>query len=762
VLSHLPKFREDLEVIPRVADGGAIRYYIKDPDSKQIFEFGEEEYLLCQQIDGQTPFRYVLSAFQAKTGISLEINQIEAFTRKLKSLGLLDSKEKALYRTGVAEKRIGLYNPDSLLGLLAKGLGGCFSLPFLVTASLFAILSLGVALKFGREFLFEFNALKELFGPVIVLPIVFLGVFMVSPLGEVAKGIACKHYGGQVPEFGVLLAFRVYPRFYADVSDIFWFMMKPVRLRVLGAGLLSQFLLWGVCILGWQGTEAGTGLHSFFLIFVAASSIFFLLNLFPLIERDGYYLLSTWLEIPDLSNRAKAWTKSWVLRRPLPEPISAREILIFKRYGLLVGPFEVLLWCLVLGLVGSHLIRSLDGVGACLFVILLLLRFEDTLRRFFMKIPLLHWTLGSEGGGVKLRFVSRFGLWIAFVILMFVPYPFEAGGDFRLLPLHEQGIRVQVSGELAAVFVEEGQWVDKGQPVARLLGREQRKRVEQVKASIDEASARREMLVEGAKPEEIAKAAQEVNTVAKSLEYSQSQAERAVKMFNNKAISEKDYEIALRFRDLDRERLELAKKNLELVKSGFREEQVEAVEAEIRRLEVELAHVEEDLELVTIVSPIEGRIITPRLSEKVGQYLIIGDLFAVVEDSRTLLADIEVPQDDIGEVEIDAQVKLRTWAYPNTVFKGKVITIAPVAFEKSRRKIQRAFSEREWLIEQNETIRKEGKVVRVISELDNADGLLRTDMTGYAKIESQWRPVGVAFTRWLIRFLFVEVWSWIP
>jgi hypothetical protein len=35
-------------------------------------------------------------------------------------------------------------------------------------------------------------------------------------------------------------------------------------------------------------------------------------------------------------------------------------------------------------------------------------------------------------------------------------------------------------------------------------------------------------------------------------------------------------------------------------------------------------------------------------------------------------------------------------------------------------------------------------------------------MTGYAKIESKERPVVVAFTRWLMRFLFVEVWSWIP
>jgi multidrug resistance efflux pump len=749
-------------MIPRVIEGGGIRYYIRDPGSDEIFELGEEEYLLCKYLDGQTPLRYVLSAFQAKTGISLEIKQVEAFARKLRSLRLLDSKEKVFYRTDVAEKRIGLCNPDRLFGLLAKGLRGCFSLPFLVTSFMIFILSLGVAVTFGREFIYEFNFMRELFGPIIVLPIALLGFFVVSPLGEVAKGIACKHYGGQVPEFGVLLAFRVFPRFYSDISDIFWFMTKSARMRVLCAGLLSQFLLWGVCILAWQGSEIGTGLNSFFLFFVAASSIFFLLNLFPLIERDGYYLLSSWLEISDLRHRAKAWTKSWILRRPLPEPISARETIIFKRYGLLVGPFEVLFWCLVLGLVGSHLIRSMDGVGACLFVILLILRFEGTLRRFFMKIPLLHWTLGSEGGGVKLRLVTRWGLWIAFIILLFLPYPFEAGGDFKLLPLDEQGIRPQVSGEIASVFVEEGQWVEKDQPVARLIGRDQRKRVESTKAALDQTQAKLDLLRKGAKPEAIAAAKQEVKTAAKSLEYSILAAARYAKLIKDNAASQQNYENALKVRDLDRERMELAKRKLEYVESGAREEEIQAVEAEIRRLKVELRHAEEDLELTLLTSPIAGRIITPNLSQKIGQMLIEGDLFAVVEDAQKIIAEIEVPQNDIGEVKIGARVKLRTWAYPNTVFRGKVISIAPVAFEKSRKKIERSLSEREWLIEQNETLRKEGKVVRVISELDNADDLLRTDMTGYAKIESQWRPVGVAFTRWLIRFLFVEVWSWIP
>ena len=89
------------------------------------------------------------------------------------------------------------------------------------------------------------------------------------------------------------------------------------------------------------------------------------------------------------------------------------------------------------------------------------------------------------------------------------------------------------------------------------------------------------------------------------------------------------------------------------------------------------------------------------------------------------------------------------------------MSIAPVAYEKSRKRVERTLTETELIIEKNEIIREQGKVVRVLSELSNADGLLKTDMTGYAKIECEKKPVGIAFTRWLVRFITVEVWSWI-
>lgn len=759
---RLPTLRKDLEIVPRIGEGGAFRYLIKEVPSGEIFEFGEAEYFLCEEFGRGTSAEAIQRSFQERFGVSLPVRQLEAFGRRLEGLGLAVYEGKPAGAAGRAVREPRTYrllDPDRLLGFMARNLSWCFSRPALLAVAVAVGMGIGVAFKFGGDFLGELLLLRM---TDLLFLAALLGLFVITPLAEIAKGVACKRHGGTVHAFTMSFAFRIVPHFFCEVADAMWFMGKAERAKTLQAGLVLRALLWSIGIIAWKNTESGTPLGQFWVLFTLASTVLFLLRINPVGEQEGYYLLSNRLDIPDLHNRAKALAQAWIFRRPLPEPLTPRELVIFKRFGLPALIFEIVFWGLVLGFMGYHLIDAFKGVGACLFSIFLLLRFEDDLRRFFFRIPFPRWSLGGQAGGAKLRLLVRFVLLSAFVLLMFVPYPFEAGGSFRLLPVEEKGIRAQITGDIVSVFVEEGQWVEKGQPVARFSGREQKKRVEEVKASLDQERANLALLEAGAKPEEIAKARQEVQTAAKSLEYTTTEAGRAEKMFKEKALSEKDYLTALRFRDMDRERLALAKKNLELVKSGFRDESITAAEARIRLLEVELVHAEEDLELTTLLSPMAGRIITPRLAGKVGQFLAVGDLFAVVEVADPIIADIEVPEEDIGEVEIGVRVKLRTWAYPNTVFWGRVVEIAPVAYEKSRKKIERAFSEREWLVEQNETIREKGKVVRVLSELPNKDGLLKTDMTGYAKIQGGWKPVGVAFTRWLIRFLFVEVWSWIP
>jgi len=62
----------------------------------------------------------------------------------------------------------------------------------------------------------------------------------------------------------------------------------------------------------------------------------------------------------------------------------------------------------------------------------------------------------------------------------------------------------------------------------------------------------------------------------------------------------------------------------------------------------------------------------------------------------------------------------------------------------------------------NAEVSEYGRVVRVQMEIENADGRLRPEMTGHAKVEGDTQPAGLAFTRGLARFFMIEVWSWIP
>jgi putative peptide zinc metalloprotease protein len=762
----LPRFRNDLNITSRISSGGGFNYVIKDPSSNDFYEFGEEEFFICKQLDGRTSLESIQIAFENHFGFPFELNQLEAFINQLSALGLLFvGKETASYVSWSSSRQVKLrplFDPNRLLGLLAKYFSWCFSRFFLICSCIVILLGFGVMFKYFSVFANE--------SPIIWQPGPFfletaLGLFVINVLEEISKGVACKYYGGNVYEFGVWFSYRMIPHPYVDISDAFWSLSRSDRMRVFFSGLFLQTLVLGLAIIVWRHTISFPSLHTFSTIFILAAFFFMLLNLIPLFPRDGYILMSMWLEVADIYNRSRALCRSWIFRRPLPEPLSTREILGFKWYGVLSVGLIFILWTLFIIMLGILLIWQwkLKGVGACIFLVFLTLRFEDQIKGWIMRIPGLRGILADKIKSIKFTRMVKWGLLALFIVIMLLPYPFEPGGDFKLIPIKQLAIRAEVPGQIYSVLVKENQWVNEGQQLVILSDKDQQTSVKEAKAAYEAAVEKLKMYYLGPSPEQIAMAEQEVKVTAKSLEFSTVEADRAAKMFTEKAIADKDYQAYLKTRDEDREKYILAKKNLDVVKSWPRPEEIKMQEAEVQRLKAELDLAEKNLHLTKLVSPMEGKIISAYPFQTVGQFLAVGDVFAIVEDTRTILAEIEVPEEDfLEEVRIGARVKLKTWAYPTKTFYGKVIAIAPTGYDKSKHHLDRVPSEKEWRFSNKEALPDNGKVIRVLSEFPNPDGLLKTDMTGYAKINGRWMPVGVAFTRWLVRFIMVEVWSWIP
>jgi putative peptide zinc metalloprotease protein len=761
-MSRLPRLRSDLEITTRLVEGEPLQYLIRDPHNDKIYAYGDREYFICQRLDGQTPFPDIQDAFYQQFNLSLDLLQLEAFVRHLASLQLVEynlEPQEISWHFPVYYKKHTLGNPDRWMQKLAVAFSWCFNRTFAIGLGLLFLLALILFVTYFNKFHREVVNLLWNPGPFFLETLI--GILFINVVGELGKAIALKHYAGNVPEACVGLAYRLVPTFHFDLSDLYM-RKKPRQQVIFSAGLVAQLFFWCIGIIAWKITYPWTMMHKFWVIFTVAAQFFFLINLIPLLPRDGYYLLSNWLEVPDLWNRSRDLVKAWFYRHPLPEPLTPREQLGFKIFGGLSIVFLFSFWLVVLGLLGYLLIWhwKLKGLGACLFLTILGLRYGDAMKQigkmFFS--PRNH--LAGQEGFIRTKPLIKLGMLAIVIIIFLIPYPFEAGGEFKLWPINQLSIRAVVSGEITKVLVEEGQWVKKGQTLALLLDKDYRARLDSFREALNANLEKLTWMRKGPKPQEVAKAEQEVKLAAKALQYSSVEATRYTKMYQEKAVSNKDYMDALKARDEDRERLALAKKNLEVVKNPYRPEEIKAQEAEVRRLEAEVTLAEKNLQLTEILSPQEGRLITAAPLQKVGQYLDVGDLLGVVEDSRTFIAEIEVPEEDIEEVKPGGKVKLRTWAYPRKTFQGKVMSVAPTGYDESRKRVMRVLTEKEFRTMQ--VVPEQGRVIRVVSQFPNTDGLLRSDMTGYAKIEGAWMPLGVAFTRWLVRLVMVEIWSWIP
>ncbi|WP_370402686.1 HlyD family secretion protein [Sulfitobacter sp. JB4-11] len=344
---------------------------------------------------------------------------------------------------------------------------------------------------------------------------------------------------------------------------------------------------------------------------------------------------------------------------------------------------------------------------------------------------------------------TRWGVWVrrgllvsTLVTLLFVaflPYQYDAGGDFAILPDTRVQVIARVPGELAEVLVDEGDTVQAGEVLARQQGIEERYALAVAKAALAKAEAQFETLQSGATPEELRVAEEQVSRVEVELPFLEAEAERADELLERGAIPQSQAEaIKSRFETAKAD-LRTAQANLENVQALAQESEIAASRADIDRLSAEVAYYEQLLKDTEIVAPVPGRVVIINEKPVRGTYLQTGELLMEIEDHRFAQAEIQLPETDISLIKIGQLVRLKSWAMPGKEWVGTVASIAPVA-------------------ERQEF----GQVVRVRTRLANDDGSFRPGMTGFAKIEGPEMRVWEAYSRLFVRFVLVEIWGWIP
>ena len=123
---------------------------------------------------------------------------------------------------------------------------------------------------------------------------------------ELGHAYAVKRGGGEVHEMGVMfLVFAPVP--YVDASASAAFRGKWQRIGVAAAGILVELFLASLAMFVWLTTEPGAIRAMAFNVMLIGGISTVLFNANPLLRFDGYYMLSDFLEIPNLALRSNKY-----------------------------------------------------------------------------------------------------------------------------------------------------------------------------------------------------------------------------------------------------------------------------------------------------------------------------------------------------------------------------------------------------------------------------------------------------------------------
>jgi putative peptide zinc metalloprotease protein len=142
-------------------------------------------------------------------------------------------------------------------------------------------------------------AMENLFWLWLIYPVV-------KALHEFGHAYAVKRWGGEVHEMGIMLLVFV-PIPYMDASSASAFREKYQRVMVGAAGIMTEAFLAAIAMWVWAGVEPGAVRAVAFNVMIIAGVSTLLFNGNPLLRFDAYYILSDYLEIPNMGHRANRY-----------------------------------------------------------------------------------------------------------------------------------------------------------------------------------------------------------------------------------------------------------------------------------------------------------------------------------------------------------------------------------------------------------------------------------------------------------------------
>ena len=308
---HAPRRSGSVRVLPAPDAPDAV--ILHEPTSGTYLRLSRRGLAIYEDLDGERSVREIAMRHAERTGLD-DPATVYATVAALQAAGLVtmpriagEERDARLMRLLdlVLAPRLEIPDADGLATALHRVLRPLFSRPGVVAA-----IAVGVAGSVGLARTFR-EASPADFG-VAGLVVAFSGLALAGVGHEAAHAVATKAEGRRVGRAGVgLMMFT--PVIWVDTSDA-WFIPRTRRAIVNAAGPLFNFALAGV--FGILAATTAGRVQDLAVWLAIANLVSVVFNLSPLLEFDGYYVLSDLTNVNALRRKALRFVFSDLVRHP--------------------------------------------------------------------------------------------------------------------------------------------------------------------------------------------------------------------------------------------------------------------------------------------------------------------------------------------------------------------------------------------------------------------------------------------------------------
>lgn len=285
-------------------------------------------------------------------------------------------------------------------------------------------------------------------------------------LHELGHGLFTKVWGGQVNECGVVFVVGT-PLPYVDASAATGFTAKRHRLMVGAAGMAVELFLAAIALLLWIQMPAGFFSDFLYNIIIIGSVSTLFFNGNPLMRFDGYHLLTDACDLPNLATRANQQVSYWVRRYAygvsgiFSPAQTKKEALVLTIYSIAAFCYRLFILFFIILLVASYFPTAGLIMGAWLIFFQLLWPLIKAVKFLLVDQQLMR---------VRRRAIAITASTSAIILsfLLWVPVPESTSAEAVIWLPEEARVKVESSGEVAEVFIKNGDQVEQGQDLVRL------------------------------------------------------------------------------------------------------------------------------------------------------------------------------------------------------------------------------------------------------------------------------------------------------